>query len=122
MTRRRSMTGKARLALLKAHNATCHICGGEIQTGQKWDVEHVIPIAMGGDDELTNMRPAHAKCHRDKTDADIAAIAKAKRREIKHTGAKAPPKVKLRSKPFPKAPAREPKHMPPRRGFYEVME
>lgn len=96
MTKRRRLTGKARLALLTAHNSRCHICGGAIEPGQRWEVEHVIPLAMGGDDEPGNMRPAHSKCHRAKTIKDVADIAKAKRVEIAHRGAKAPPKVKIR--------------------------
>lgn len=120
MTRRRSMTGKARLALLKAHNATCHLCSGEIQTGQAWEVEHIIPIAMGGEDEPANMRPAHAKCHAVKTKADVTAIAKAKRCETKHAGAKASPTVKISSRGFP-APTKA-NHgklaMPPRRSLF----
>ena len=122
--RRRTMTGKARLAFLKEHGSTCHICGGAIQPGDKWEIEHVIALSMGGDDEPGNTRPAHAKCHRAKTDADLAAVAKAKRREIARHGAKQPPKVKMRSKSFPKAdrPERNKIGVPPRRGFYRSVE
>lgn len=84
--KRRSLTTKARLELFTEHHGECHICGGKIHAGEKWEVEHLIPIAMGGDDEAHNMRPAHVKCHRAKTSADVKAIAKAKRMEAKHLG------------------------------------
>ena len=89
---RRSLSTKARAALFLDHKGQCHICGGLIQLGQAWEVEHVIPLALGGDDEPHNMRPAHAKCHRTKTADDATNTAKAKRREAKHNGWRAPSK------------------------------
>jgi 5-methylcytosine-specific restriction endonuclease McrA len=62
---------------------------------EKWDLEHVIPIAMGGDDDEENLRPAHKSCHKAKTKDDVKAVAKAKRRQAKHLGAKV-------KKPWPK--------------------
>lgn len=115
--KRRRLTGKARLALLTAHNSRCHICGGAIEPGQRWEVEHVIPLAMGGDDEPGNMRPAHSKCHQAKTAKNIADIAKAKRTQIAHRGAKAPPKVKIKSRGFQKRKLAHKPPLPPRRLF-----
>jgi 5-methylcytosine-specific restriction protein A len=44
---------------------------------------------MGGHDEDTNRFPAHKKCHRQQTsEIDIPMIAKAKRREARHLGAR----------------------------------
>lgn len=89
---RRSLSTKVRAALFLEHKGQCHICGGLIHPGQAWEVEHVIPLAQGGDDEPQNMRPAHAKCHRVKTADDAANTARAKRREAKHNGWRAPSK------------------------------
>ena len=119
MTRRRTLTGKARLALLNAHASRCHICGGAIEAGQRWEVEHVIPLAMGGTDEPDNMRPAHAKCHREKTAKDVPAIAKAKRVEIAHRGAKAP-KSPIKSRGFAKKPREGKPTLPPRQLYQET--
>ena len=48
-----------------------------------------IPIAMGGEDTPANMFPAHERCHRDYTrTVDAVEIARAKRREARHLGAK----------------------------------
>ena len=44
---------------------------------------------MTRDDSDENLRPAHVDCHKDKTKGDVKAIAKAKRIESKHIGAKA---------------------------------
>lgn len=56
--------------------------------GEGWDVEHMIPLAMGGEDDPQNWAPAHRKCHRGKTSEDVSNIAKAKRREARHLGAR----------------------------------
>jgi 5-methylcytosine-specific restriction protein A len=63
-------------------------CGQEITaaTGLEWD--HVIPLELGGDDDLENLQPLTAKCHRAKTQRDVKAIAKAKRVQAKHLGIK----------------------------------
>jgi 5-methylcytosine-specific restriction endonuclease McrA len=55
----------------------CYICGNPVDltaphiVGQPgWEtyphIEHVIPLALGGDDTLENVRIAHAKCNIDK--------------------------------------------------------
>jgi 5-methylcytosine-specific restriction enzyme A len=43
-------------------------------------------------------------CHVEKTKADVAAIAQAKRREAKHLGAKAPAAKRIQSAGFRPAP------------------
>lgn len=95
MTARRSLTSKERLRLFALHHGLCHLCGGRIGVGEAWEVEHVIPLAMGGEDDDANRKPAHVKCHRAKTTDDAGNIAKAKRREAKHMGARPRPKRPL---------------------------
>jgi 5-methylcytosine-specific restriction enzyme A len=98
MPKRKGHSQSDRRAILKSGDGKCHICSGPI-TGD-WEVEHVIPLAMGGSDELANKRPAHAKCHRSKTNADLGNLAKAKRREAIQLNVKADkPKIPQRQKP-----------------------
>lgn len=84
--KRKSISAKQRLKLFMDHDGVCHICGGKITVGEAWHVEHVVPLALGGDDEEANWRPAHSKCHKGKTKTDVTAVAKAKRREASHHG------------------------------------
>jgi 5-methylcytosine-specific restriction endonuclease McrA len=84
--KRRSLTTLQRLKVFEAYNGKCHICG--YFCGGKWEVEHIIPIAMGGADDESNMAPAHNSCHAPKTVADLRNVARAKRRKAKHVGAK----------------------------------
>ena len=90
MAERRHWSRSARARIFEAADGICHICGGRIQVGEAWDLEHVTPLSMGGADEESNLRPAHAKCHRDKTSSEAPILAKAKSREAKHLGFKAP--------------------------------
>ena len=89
MTRRRFTELQRADIFMKAHGV-CHICETPIKAGQRWDLEHIIPLAMGGEDGGDNLRPAHRKCHAAKTPIDQADIARAKRRHAKHIGAKQP--------------------------------
>lgn len=101
MTRRRH-SAKDRARILKANNEICHLCGGAIHPGEAWEIEHVIALELSGDDTDANKRPAHVKCHKAKTADDAGKIAKAKRNEARHIGAKRP-SGKLQGRQFPKA-------------------
>jgi 5-methylcytosine-specific restriction protein A len=104
LERRKSFTDKQRATLFIEHGGRCHLCGGAIQAGQTWDVDHVIPLAQGGSNDPSNLRPAHEKCHRgvgSKTSDDVKAISRADRLAKKHFGIKQK-KGRIPSRPFPK--------------------
>jgi 5-methylcytosine-specific restriction endonuclease McrA len=86
MAKRKRLSTTQRIILFQKHGGICHICGGKIGIGESWELEHIIPFAMGGEDNESNWAPAHIKCHRDKTTIDVGQIAKAKRREARHLG------------------------------------
>jgi 5-methylcytosine-specific restriction enzyme A len=105
MTTRRRVSTKARLALFAREGGKCHLCGGIVQAGEAWDLSHEIPLALGGADDETNWRVAHRKCHRSHTaENDAPNIAKAKRREAAHIGAKASAAKPMQSRKFTPAP------------------
>lgn len=88
MPRRRWSTRDRAKAFADNHGI-CGICEQKIDgVRDRWDLDHVVPLALGGDDVLENMEPVHAVCHRAKTRGDVGRIAKAKRSEARHTGAK----------------------------------
>jgi 5-methylcytosine-specific restriction protein A len=91
MADRKRLSTKDRTRIFAAHGGLCAFCGGKIDgTRERWEVSHDIPLALGGADDATNWRPAHYRCHRDATaGTDIPAIAKAKRNEARHQGARA---------------------------------
>lgn len=70
----------------------CHICGQPIDTSlPHWIVstdgrrtinpmaataDHIIPVAKGGGDSLSNLKPAHMGCNRSRSDKDYAPIVR----------------------------------------------
>lgn len=87
--RRARLSTTARFALLQREKYCCHLCRGLIFVGQAWDVSHEIPLELHGADDEANRRAAHRKCHRGHTaTVDLPAIARAKRIEASHHGAR----------------------------------
>lgn len=65
----------------------CHICGGKIHAGEKWDGDHVIELWEGGENRESNIKPAHKEtCHKKKSAKGAAKRAKEKRVRQKHNG------------------------------------
>jgi 5-methylcytosine-specific restriction endonuclease McrA len=83
---RRRISATERAKIFERARGKCHICGHMIDAGREcWDLEHIIPLAMGGDDHGDNLAPAHRNCHAIKTaEADAPALAKAKRLYRRH--------------------------------------
>jgi 5-methylcytosine-specific restriction endonuclease McrA len=61
-------------AVLKIHGPFCWICGGKIDLkasrkvgADNWEmslhIDHVVPLALGGSDDIHNVRPAHGICN-----------------------------------------------------------
>lgn len=88
---RRSLSKLQRVRVFDRAAGLCHLCGQKIHVGQRWDVEHVKPLSMGGADDETNMQPAHASCHAGKTAAEAGPRAKADRIRARHLGIIAKP-------------------------------
>jgi 5-methylcytosine-specific restriction protein A len=88
---RKRRSAAQREAIAAAHNWTCCLCGHQIDpVRDDWHLDHEIPLADGGEDTVENIKPVHARCHRSKTAADVARIAKGKRIRAKHIGSKTP--------------------------------
>jgi hypothetical protein len=61
--------------VLETYGTDCHLCGNPIdltaprwrRAGTSWElglnIDHYIPIALGGIDSLENVRPAHVSCN-----------------------------------------------------------
>jgi 5-methylcytosine-specific restriction endonuclease McrA len=103
MTARRHLGLRERSAIFLRAFGCCHLCKQKIGLAERWDIEHVIPLEMGGDEGhmAENLQPAHVGCHRVKTSVDSWQIAKAKRRAAKHLGVKAPRSIIPGSKASP---------------------
>lgn len=76
----------------------CYLSGRKIMPGDEWHMEHVKPLSMGGEHRESNLRPALAAPHREKTSAEAADRAKADRIRRKHLGLWPKSKTPLRSR------------------------
>lgn len=104
-TPRKPLTPTQRLRLFEDHKGICALCGQKIHAGETWIDEHLTALGLGGSNDLGNRAPAHKACADAKTygeSGDIATIAKAKRRKMKHLGIKPP--SRLQSAGFKQAP------------------
>lgn len=100
---RRSFTAAQRKTVFDRQNGLCAASGAPL-TGDRWQIDHIIPLALGGTHETSNWEGLSFAAHAKKTARDIAAIAKAKRLagEIKNGETKNP----IRSRGFDKTKTR----------------
>jgi hypothetical protein len=68
----------------------CVLCGQKIDgVRERWIAEHIRALELAGEDDLSNMGPAHEECALVKTQNDHRWAARAKRQKIRHIGAEA---------------------------------
>lgn len=69
-------------ALIAATKPPCAICGQPIDYTIRYPhpdaytLDHVVPVARGGSDSLSNKQPAHNRCNKTKMARTHAAIIK----------------------------------------------
>lgn len=85
------------------HKRRCHITGRKIRAGEAWELEHIKPLSMGGENRESNLAPALKEPHRKKTAREITNRAKADRIRRKDNGTWPKPigNHRLPSRPFP---------------------
>jgi 5-methylcytosine-specific restriction enzyme A len=102
LEKRKPLTALQRAKMFRDHDGICCICKQPIGVKDIWLDEHIKPLGMGGTNDMSNRGPAHIDCAKAKTKDDKGQIAKAKRREAKHIGAKQP-KQTIKTRSFAKA-------------------
>jgi hypothetical protein len=99
-TARRKLTPHRRLKVWETTGGVCVLCERKIDgVRERWIAEHIRALELGGEDDLSNMGPAHEACALVKTQDDHCRTAQAKRQKIRHIGAEA----SKRSLPFGRA-------------------
>ena len=89
--RRPTFSTSFRLNLFLMRNGLCAACTQKIDAGKAWDIDHILPLALGGTNELNNLQILCSPCHRSKTShSDVPRITKTKRLKARHLGARAP--------------------------------
>lgn len=89
---RKEFSKKTRAEVFLRAKGACEKCGAKLKTGEG-EYDHILPCALGGDNDASNAALLCVPCHRGvgaKTSDDIKAISKAKRNWLKHNGIKQP--------------------------------
>jgi 5-methylcytosine-specific restriction endonuclease McrA len=98
--KRKHLSKKMKLEIL-IKTPKCSHCGERLNNLQDIEWDHIIPLALGGSQELHNWEPVHVNCHKQKTKTDVSRIRKSKRIAAKRTGT-CKQKKKIPSRPFQK--------------------
>lgn len=77
---------RVRQRVFDRHNGICHLTGRKIQPGERWELEHVHALILGGQHRESNMAPALAAAHKVKTATEMKVKAKIARVRKKHIG------------------------------------
>ena len=64
----------ARLELMLGNHEPCNHCG---MTAEQ--IDHILPLALGGTDDWYNLQPLCKSCHKVKTDADLRNVMRSRR-------------------------------------------
>ena len=57
--------------LLKRQQGKCRECGQYFMDGDRMEVDHILPKAIGGSDMIYNLQLLHRHCHDMKTSEDV---------------------------------------------------
>lgn len=83
---------RVRARVFIRHDGKCHLSGRKIRPGEKWELEHIQALSLGGEHRESNMAPALVAAHKVKTKADRRAKAKNDRVRKRHLGIRKPSK------------------------------
>jgi 5-methylcytosine-specific restriction enzyme A len=79
---------RVRLRIFRSHNETCHLSGRKIGPGEKWELEHIKALILGGEHRESNLAPALMGPHKRKTAMEMAVKAKIDGSSKRHYGIK----------------------------------
>lgn len=65
---RKSIPLKIREEIFKRDSYSCQYCGRKESSEVKLEIEHIIPVAKGGDNDITNFLTACEECNAGKSD------------------------------------------------------
>jgi 5-methylcytosine-specific restriction endonuclease McrA len=98
--KRGSMTRARRRRILEAHGNRCAY--PDCKETENLELDHIIPLALGGKDTDEMIEPLCRHHHRQKTNLDLKMLAKARRIEKKTFERKPEPKMKSGKPNWPK--------------------
>lgn len=79
---RRMPVSKRRREIFDKCGGRCHYCQAQLELSGKWHIEHALPRALGGLDEIANLFAACVPCNLAKRDRTALEFVASK--ELKH--------------------------------------
>ena len=109
-----------RLRIFRNNAGLCYLTLRKIAPGESWQLEHVVPLSMGGRHAEDNLRPALIAPHKEKSAREAGQRAKADAVAKSALGIKSVARRPIQSPGFVKAePTKTDKlPIPPRRSLY----
>jgi hypothetical protein len=72
MKKRRAIPHKVRLAVALRDRGVCGICGQPILSAADLEIDHAVPLHLGGSDHFQNLRATHWSCNQRRDYAELA--------------------------------------------------
>lgn len=85
MARAHNFTRKQRAEIALRAGGCCEKCKARLKTGEG-DADHVLPVELGGESDVSNGEWLCRPCHKSKTADDIRRIRASDRQRDKHLG------------------------------------
>ena len=92
---------RVRVRVFERFGGICQLSRRKIMAGEKWELDHIIPLIAGGRHAEDNLQPVLVAPHKLKTRDDVADKAKVARIRAKHLG-QWPKGQRIRSRGFEK--------------------
>lgn len=81
---------RVRLRVFEKHKGRCGLTNRMIRPGDKWDLDHIVALALGGQHRESNLVPVLRDAHKIKTASDVKQKAKNDRVRKRHIGIQKP--------------------------------
>lgn len=91
---------RVRMRVLERFNRRCYLTGREIRPGDRWEIEHMHALILGGEHREKNFAPALVDPHKEKTAAEMKVKSKIARVAKKAFLGKGSSKQKIHSPGF----------------------
>lgn len=92
-----AIPARVRARVFERFGGRCALSGRKIGAGEPWQLDHIVPLILGGAHAEANLQPVSVDAHKLKTATDVKAKAKAARCHAKHFGYAARPARKIPS-------------------------
>lgn len=79
---------RVRLRVFEKYGGKCYLTGIKITARDPWEIEHVIPLSLGGENRESNLAPALKEPHKKKTAEDVRLKSKSYRIRKRNAGIK----------------------------------